>query len=562
MARVVKGFEAGWGICSRTVSLDDWIWALSYWNNTIAVGYQNRDIIILNAITGSQKAVLSGHLRTVYCVTFSLDGKSLVSGSDDTTVKLWDVQTGGTVKTFCGHTNSVSSVSISVDCTMIASGSDDNTIHLWDIQTQVCLCVIEQQGGIDSASFSPTNPQYIISTSCGKVWQWDVNGHQIPPTYDGTHIAFSPDHTQFALCNEQVVTVQSSDSGVIVAEFYVTNNHTSYCCFSPDGRLVAAAADSTAYVWDITNPDPHLVEAFVSHTGDITSLVFSSPSSLISASEDSSIKFWKIGALSTPPVTTDPGSTPSTLPPIYSVSLQVRAGIAISCDNEGMVKTWDVSTGLCKGSFQTPVEDSSWRDVQLIDNRLIIVWYSNSIIHIWDINNGEFLQTVDAPLSRLMGLRISGDGSKVFCLTNQSIQAWSVYTGELVGEVKLELKRDWYLNPLQMDHSRIWIEFNDSSTQGWDFGISGSPPTQLFDVSITRPLLDLIGGSAWQADVPYRIKDTVTGNKVFQLSGRYARPTEVQWDGQYLVAGYESGEVLILDFHYVSSVGTNAVLYL
>jgi len=546
--KVVKGLEAEWGICSRTVSLGNYTWGLSCWNSNIAVGSQKGNIIILDAITGSQKAILSEHLEEVNCLTFSSDGKSLVSGSDDKTVKLWDVQTGGIVKTFYGHTNYVLSVSISADCTMIASGSFDNTTRLWDIQTQECLCIIEQQGHIDPVIFSPTDPQHIISISGNRVWKWDVNGNQIPPTYTGASIAFSPDSTQFALCNGKVVTVQRSDSEEIMAEFYVTNNSTRYCCFSPDGRLVAAAAGSTAYVWNVTSPDPHLIETFV-HTAQITGLVFSSPSSLISVSMDSSLKFWKIGGLSTDPVTTDPGSTP---PPIYSVSLQANAGIAISSNNEGMVKTWDISTGLCKGSFQTPAEEYSRRDVQLIDSRLIIAWYSNDKIHIWDISNGKFLQILDTPLSGHCGLRISGDGSKVFCLTTESIQAWSIYTGKLVGEVKLELEmHQWYLDPLQMDSSRIWIRLEDSSIQGWDFGISGSPPIQLFDVSTTRPLLDLIGGAFWKANNPYWIKDTVTGKEVFQLSGRYAEPWAMQWDGQYLVAGYESGEVVIFDFHHM-----------
>jgi WD40 repeat protein len=101
------------------------------------------DIIILDAITGSQMAVLSGH-TWVNCLTFSSDGKSLVSGSDDKTVKLWDMQTGGVVKTFHGHTQWVWSVSISADHTRIASGSGDHTICLWDIQTGECLCTIQQ----------------------------------------------------------------------------------------------------------------------------------------------------------------------------------------------------------------------------------------------------------------------------------------------------------------------------------------------------------------------------------------------------------------------------------
>jgi WD40 repeat protein len=259
--------------------------ALSYWNNTIAVGSRDRDIIILDAITGSQTAILSGHTDDVNCLTFSSDGKSLVSGSDDKTVKLWDMQTGGVVKTFCGHTNWVWSVSISADCTRIASGSGDNTTRLWDIQTGECFCTIEQQDIVHHVSFSPADPQYIVSISGSKVWQWDVNGHQISPTCNGSHIAFSPDHTQFALCNKKVVTVQNSDSRATVAEFQVVNDDDiQYCCFSPDGRLIAAAAGRAIHVWDITNSDPYPIETLVGHTDDITSLVFSSPFSLISAS--------------------------------------------------------------------------------------------------------------------------------------------------------------------------------------------------------------------------------------------------------------------------------------
>jgi WD40 repeat protein len=100
------------------------------------------NIIILNATTGIQTAILSGHTISVCSITYSSNGIFLVSGSHDKTVKLWDVQTGGLVKTFYGHTGSVLSVSISADCTRIASGSSDCTIHLWDIQTGECYCVI------------------------------------------------------------------------------------------------------------------------------------------------------------------------------------------------------------------------------------------------------------------------------------------------------------------------------------------------------------------------------------------------------------------------------------
>ena len=523
------------------------VWTVAYWNNSIAVGSQSRDITILDATTGIQTAILSGHTDQVGCVTFSPDGKSLISGCDDKTAKLWDMQTGGVIRTFHGHTHWVWSVSFSADCTRIVSGSEDSTVRLWDIQTGECLYIITQQTRVQHVIFSPMDPQHLISTSGRKVWWWDVNGLSIPPVYNGFHVSFSPDHTQFALCDEKVVTVRNSDSRAIVAEF--DNADTGiYCCFSPDGKLVAAAGGNTAYVWDITSPDPHLVETFIGHTGIIIYLVFSSPFSLISASGDGLVKFWKIGVLSD-----DPGSTLIILPSIRSVSLQAKIGVAISSDKNGVVKTWDLSTGLCKETFKIPAAkdvDMSNGDAKLINGRLVFAWYRDGKIHIWDAGKVVLIKTPDT--SKCWGLRISGDESKVFFLHDGGLQAWSMWTWEPVGEVtlglNLKLKGKPHLDCLYIDSSKVWIHCGGSVQEGWDFGVSNPSPVS-FDPSIGRQQLDFIGGAVWQGCGSSWIKDTATGKKAFQLGGKYANPNDVQWDGQYLVAGYESGEVLILDFH-------------
>ena len=171
MVKVVKGVPAGWGVCSRTILLDSPTRTLSYHNNSIVVGSEHCDVTILNAITGSQSAVLSGHTKQVNCVVFSSDGTSLVSGSDDKTVKLWDVQTGGIIKTFFGHKTRVLFVSISADCITIASGAWDDTTCLWDIQTEECHHRIQQEGLVHFVMFSPKDPQHLISMSDMKIWQ-------------------------------------------------------------------------------------------------------------------------------------------------------------------------------------------------------------------------------------------------------------------------------------------------------------------------------------------------------------------------------------------------------
>ena len=548
VVKVVQGVPVEWGMCSRTVVLDTVPLSSACWNNTIVVGTQSGRIIFLDRFTGSQLASLSEHTGSVRSLAFSSDGTLLVSGSHDETIILWDVQTGGVVKSFCGHTHWVVSVSISPDQTTIVSGSHDNTIRLWDIQTGKCHCIMDIHEGVNSVSFSPTNSQLLLSASNGHtIQQWDTNGHPIGPTYRGSYAAFSLDGTCFISWRGGVAMVRNSHSGAAITEIRAPSNIFQYCCFSPNGNLVAGSTSLTIYVWDITGTDPRLIKTLIGHTQKSTSLTFSS--SLISASEDRSVKFWQVTAPPTDSAITNAMPAPPPSGAIESVSLQARDGVAVSSDSDGLVKTWDIMTGLCTASFQTPAKGRTWRGAQLIEGRLILVWHKGGKTQIWDTKKGELLQMVDTPLYEVNGLRISGDGTKIFYLSGRSILAWSMWTGEVVG--KVELKDGPYLDPLYVDGSRIWTCFKDLPTQGWDFGTPGSPPTQLINTSSSRPRLDFILGSKWQDANPDRVVDTVTGENIFQLCGGYTKPHEVQWDGRYLIAGYKSGRVLILDFNDV-----------
>ena len=60
--------------------------------------------------------------------------RQVASGSDDKTVKLWDVTSGECLKTLIGHGKSVWTVSFSQDGKQLASGSDDKTVKLWDVE--------------------------------------------------------------------------------------------------------------------------------------------------------------------------------------------------------------------------------------------------------------------------------------------------------------------------------------------------------------------------------------------------------------------------------------------
>src|SRR5262249_46769501 len=79
---------------------------------------------------------LRGHTETVYAIGFTPDGKQVITGSFDHTLKLWDAATGAEIRSFAGpagHQNLVLSLSISPDGQTLASGGADNTVKLWDI---------------------------------------------------------------------------------------------------------------------------------------------------------------------------------------------------------------------------------------------------------------------------------------------------------------------------------------------------------------------------------------------------------------------------------------------
>ena len=541
VVKVVKGLPAEWGVCSRTVLLKNNPWTFSYWNNTIAVGSNGRDILILDAITGSQTTVFPGHTDEVRSLTFSSDGISLVSGSYDMTVKLWDVQTGGVVKTFYGHAGRVHFVSTPADHTTIVSGAEDCTLCLWDIGGG-CYCTLHQPGHVYCAMFSPIDPQCFISVSDMTAQRWDISGCEVGPAYFGYQVAFSSDGTQFISRTMNDVTVRDINSGVVVAQFSMNASHFSPCCFSHNGNLVAVAAGHNICVWDITGSCPHFVETFVGHTRDITFLEFSSSSTLISASQDKSVKFWQIGVSST-----DPKSTPLTLAPTKPIALKTKNALIFPSDLDAVMEAWGISTNLCDESLQILAEDSHKRNIQLTDNKLIFIWCTDRKINIWDAEKGKPLQTINVPGGSVKDLRVSGDGSKVFYLYEESIRAWDIRTGEAVGKVKLPNKGT---EILAVDGSKVWIKARDGfqHVQGWDFGILRPSPDYLSDNPPDR--LQLSDTKLWEADMSM-MQDTVTGEVVFQLPGGFRTPVHVQWNGRYLVASFRSKEVFILDFNYM-----------
>ena len=81
-------------------------------------------------------SVMSGHTAAIHSIALSPDGKHVVSGSSDKTIRIWDAETGRTVAgPFEGHTSGIRSVAFSPDGKHVVSGSSDYTIRIWNAET-------------------------------------------------------------------------------------------------------------------------------------------------------------------------------------------------------------------------------------------------------------------------------------------------------------------------------------------------------------------------------------------------------------------------------------------
>ncbi|NES06570.1 MAG: protein kinase [Okeania sp. SIO2F4] len=260
---------------------------------------------------------LIGHQKWVCSVAFSKDEKIVASGSEDETIKLWEVDSGTEILTMRGHSGYVNSVAFSPDGKILASGSDDKTIRLWEIKTGKLLCILGDwgrgeyfghSGAVTAIAFHPDGKTLASASKdkSVKVWRlgddiYDANFGKVMMTLSGHSrpvraIAFSPDGKTLASGSEDnTIKIWDLSLGNTVKNLcnYYQGIHYIYAvAFSPDGKVLASGdRDKNIKIWQIDSGE--ILQTLEGHSRDVYTVAFSPQGDIIaSGSEDGTIKIW------------------------------------------------------------------------------------------------------------------------------------------------------------------------------------------------------------------------------------------------------------------------------
>jgi WD40 repeat protein len=264
-------------------------------------------------MTFSESKRLTGHTKTVNSVAFSPDGARVVSGSDDSTVKIWNAANGKLERTLNLQDEEVISVAFSPDGTKIVSG----TIHqipgttswteggigkvkIWNADNDEKLgkTFHYRHGSLKSVAFSPDGTKIVLGgVSEGPykriyIWDFETDKEKTLIGHNGTvnSVAFYGTKVVSG-SNDRNVKIWNAETGV--EEQTLRGHSWSVTSVAFDGtRIVSGSNDNTVKIWKLNDKNEWVLDKTLEgHSKEVTSVAIDG-TRVVSGSKDKTVKIW------------------------------------------------------------------------------------------------------------------------------------------------------------------------------------------------------------------------------------------------------------------------------
>jgi WD40 repeat protein/uncharacterized caspase-like protein len=493
------------------------------------------------------------HAGYTRAVAFSPNGQLILSGSDDGTIKIWDVKSSRLVRTLDTVPSGTIAVSILQDGRRGLSAHDDGRLRLWDLTSGA---VLRTFGGdaraATSLSISPNGSRVLSGSDDFTAKLWDIGTGQLLRTFATkgagavSSVVLLPDgHTALSGGFGKPVYRWDIATGKVIQEYKGHSNTVESVAISPDMRTaLSSSSDNTMKLWDIATG--RMLRSFGGKR-IFYSATFFGGMTVLSVGEGG-FQEWDVtsGQLRRTFTTGSRGS--------IAVSPDER--IAAVGGDRGLLELWDLASGRL---MQTLSDSGGAAFVFGKDGRSIISARDNNPIRIWDLFSGSLLKTF-AGNGLTSGLALSADGRT---LTTGN-QLWDVESGAKLHELdaygawgassfsadgRLVLKGGGFIcKPKLFDvaSGKMLRELNMAFERG----------RQWCSVSISPELpTALVGTRGWLGDgTDLGIWDLRTGQLIRALSDNAGtNALEFSADGRTALSGHSSYIKFAADWHTAAS---------
>lgn len=269
-------------------------------NNSIKLvsGGKDHALRIWDSQITSHLGDMVGHTGDVTSI-IQVSQRVIASAGNDKKILIWDID-GILLKTLHGHTEYVDTLA-RIDANTIASGSRDDTIRIWNISTGECTKIIKQRYDINTLLFHHES-NYLISGTDDKIVRcFDVKTGNCVKELKGHDFGITALAPLGHISGHCRVVSGSADRTIKIWDIT-----TGKCLFTLEGHTdlitgliclghntFASCGDTTICVWDSLTG--MCIRKLQGHTGKITSMCATSPDTIVSSSEDGTMRIWSVG---------------------------------------------------------------------------------------------------------------------------------------------------------------------------------------------------------------------------------------------------------------------------
>jgi len=303
----------------------------------------------------AETAILKAHSSSVNALSVTPDGKILISGAEDKTIKLWSLPKGRFIKTLEQHTYGVNALAVTPDGKIFISGAGDETLKLWSLPKGQLLKTLKGHGGsVTTLAVSPDGRILASGSKDKTVKLWSLPKGQLLKTVEG---------------------VEKGVRTIVI---------------TPDGKILAAGFyNKQIKLWSL--PEGQFLTTLQGHEADVTALIIGSgENTLISGSDDQSIRIWSLPeGLHSTTLHTNPHR-------VKALAVSPNGKTLVSGEDDNGIRLWSLPEGQLSATLQK--HSRSVEAVAITPNgKTLISGDSDGTILLWDLERQSFLSFLFDP---------------------------------------------------------------------------------------------------------------------------------------------------------------------